>query len=153
MSNAVAKQSYYKQRKLIDPTYGVTRYKDPAYRDKYYVANRESIRAKARARHEKVRGTPEYSELIRRKALRINYGLTEDQYTMMLQEQSSSCAICKAPYVEQKMKRLHVDHNHVSGKVRGLLCSSCNLGLGKFSDSAEMLRAAAEYLDCAGGVK
>jgi hypothetical protein len=71
------------------------------------------------------------------------YGLSEDQYLVMLELQGGGCAICgKTP----EGRRLSVDHDHESGKVRGLLCDICNRGLGLFKDNTDTLRRAISYL-------
>ena len=76
--------------------------------------------------------------------LRRKYGLTLDGYNAIYTEQGGVCAICgKPPIPEQK---LHVDHNHATKVVRGLLCHACNKGLGLFKDNAEILEAASMYL-------
>lgn len=61
----------------------------------------------------------------------------------MLEAQGGCCAICKAP----KGNKLCVDHDHRTGKVRGLLCSNCNAGLGMFKDSEDLLQSAKGYLN------
>jgi len=69
-----------------------------------------------------------------------------DQYEALLLEQDYRCAICGTS--EDKLtKRMAIDHNHETGTVRGLLCSTCNTGLGQFKDSAAVLRAAIAYLE------
>jgi hypothetical protein len=73
------------------------------------------------------------------------YGLTPDQHDEMLANQAWCCAICGIK-AEASYKGLHIDHNHETGKVRGLLCMHCNQGLGKFGDSPERLELAAKYL-------
>lgn len=77
---------------------------------------------------------------IQDKDLRKRYGITLEQYEAMFEAQRGRCAIC------QRDKKLHVDHCHATGKVRGLLCSQCNKGLGHFEDSLARLRAAEVYL-------
>jgi len=72
--------------------------------------------------------------------LRHRYGITLEQYHDMLHKQGGACAICGADEL------LHVDHNHTSKDVRGLLCRSCNLGLGNFRDNPAFLSAAIHYL-------
>jgi hypothetical protein len=62
------------------------------------------------------------------------------------EEQQGCCAICGTPEAQSPKKRLHVDHNHETHAVRGLLCSRCNTGLGQFKDDPNRLRAAIEYL-------
>lgn len=80
----------------------------------------------------------------REKTLR-SYGITIQQYEEMEAAQEGKCAICKEPRSEKR--RLHTDHCHATQKVRGLLCTRCNLGLGQFNDKPELLRAAATYLE------
>lgn len=79
------------------------------------------------------------------------YGLTVEDYDRMLVEQKSLCAICGQPEIQMnhhsgKILDLAVDHCHVTGKVRGLLCSRCNKMLGLTADSLEILTKAQEYL-------
>lgn len=71
------------------------------------------------------------------------YGITEAEYQELLIAQSKRCAICRK---KPKEKRLHVDHNHETGKVRGLLCFNCNGGLGQFKDDPKLIRRAYKYL-------
>lgn len=82
--------------------------------------------------------------------LRRRYGITYDQLVQLHTEQGGVCAICgDALTVEPGEQRYaaHVDHDHATGKVRGLLCNFCNRGLGYFLDDAARLRAAAVYID------
>lgn len=71
------------------------------------------------------------------------FGLTPEQYDAMLAEQGGVCAICQRPDAD---RRLAVDHDHATGRVRGLLCKSCNKALGAFRDSTDLLLRAVEYL-------
>lgn len=64
-----------------------------------------------------------------------------EMWNLLLKEQNGACGICK-----KEKKSLHVDHNHTTGKVRGLLCYNCNNGLGRFKDSIEFLYNAVKYL-------
>lgn len=77
------------------------------------------------------------------------YGITHDQYQAMLEDQSNACAICGSTEwpAAQHAGSPHVDHDHATGRVRGLLCGHCNNGLGMFRDDPERLRAAADYLE------
>jgi hypothetical protein len=81
----------------------------------------------------------------REEHLKRRYGITVAQYDEMLANQNNVCWICKRP---PKKKRLSVDHNHKTGKVRGLLCYSCNYRLlpGAHEDPDVLLRAA-DYLN------
>lgn len=79
--------------------------------------------------------------------LKKNYGMTIDDFSSMLASQGGGCAICgsKSGVFEPKT-RMVVDHCHVTGKVRGILCDLCNTALGKFQDSAELLTSAIRYI-------
>lgn len=75
----------------------------------------------------------------------LNYGLTLEEYDAMVVAQEGRCAICRGEMpLEQP---LHIDHDHVTEAVRGLLCPLCNTGLGSFGDSPQRLRDAADYLE------
>ena len=69
------------------------------------------------------------------------YNLAEIEYTAMVERQNNLCAICGV-----YMKSTNIDHDHKTGRVRGLLCSKCNVDIGFFSDSPELLAMAAAYL-------
>lgn len=73
------------------------------------------------------------------------YGLTPESYAAIHEGQSGTCAICKSACPTGR--RLSVDHCHSSGRVRGLLCSNCNIGIGNLRDSVEILRSAIAYLE------
>lgn len=79
-------------------------------------------------------------ERMRWASIKRRYGLTREQYESL----SNCCGICGS---DGNGKNLHVDHNHKTRKVRGKLCSSCNVGLGHFRNDAALLRKAAEYVD------
>lgn len=106
-------------------------------------------------RNNYLRKTPaerkEMSLLRRLKAL----GLTRQEYSDLLEGQAGACAICGVATslkYKGRPRRLNVDHCHQTKKVRGLLCSHCNVGLGHFRDSLPLLQAAMEYLRKHGSV-
>lgn len=75
------------------------------------------------------------------------FGITEAEYRERLAQQGGRCAICGSDDPRSKRTRLFcVDHDHSTGKVRGLLCVSCNAMLGAINDSVERLQAGIEYL-------
>ena len=80
----------------------------------------------------------------RRAGLKKRYGLTLDEFNAMASAQDDMCAICHKP--ELMKGYLSVDHDHTTGKIRGLLCRSCNLWLGKINDSVLTLESAIRYL-------
>lgn len=75
------------------------------------------------------------------------YGLTAAGFRKLLAEQGGGCAICGATAANANGGRLVVDHDHETGKVRGLLCGGCNTGIGLLGDDAQRVLAAAWYLD------
>jgi post-segregation antitoxin (ccd killing protein) len=80
----------------------------------------------------------------RRSYLKRRFGLTIADYDEMLARQGGGCAICRTSPPERGS--LHVDHDHSTGDVRGLLCVACNNALGAFRDSPDVLATAAEYV-------
>jgi hypothetical protein len=81
----------------------------------------------------------------RRRALKRKYGITSADYEALLSAQGGVCAICGLP--PKQNKRLHVDHDHSTAQVRGLLCHNCNLILGLAHDSEAVLLRATLYLE------
>lgn len=78
--------------------------------------------------------------------LRKLYDISVEEYEAILDYQDGVCAICRRPPSAFK-RRFHVDHNHETKAVRGILCHGCNVGLGSFQDNPLMLRSALEYLE------
>lgn len=113
-------------------------WKDPEaareYRRKWREANPEKSRASQR-NHRK--NNPDSAK---NSWLKFQYGISLEDFTRKSQEQGGKCAICDCE------RKLCVDHNHLTGKVRALICDSCNVGLGRFKDSASIVQSAADYL-------
>lgn len=79
--------------------------------------------------------------------LRNRYGITEHEYNNLLATQDGVCAICKREEKDKRLKYLSVAHCHKTGRVRGLLCNSCNVGLSRFEDNILYLKNAINFLD------
>ncbi len=77
--------------------------------------------------------------------IKHKYGLTEGAYNEMFEKQDGKCAICEST-PDSALGKFSIDHCHSTGKIRGLLCSHCNKGLGYFRDSVANLQQAAKYL-------
>ena len=107
-----------------------------AYHRAYYHKNKAVLLAR--------RNTPEQKQRLRDYLRERTFGVTPEQYRAWVNEQEGKCAICRqAPGI----RGLAVDHDHNTGKIRGLLCGNCNVLLGHAKDNPATLRAAAEYLE------
>jgi uncharacterized Zn finger protein (UPF0148 family) len=79
--------------------------------------------------------------------IKYHYGITIEEREHLLALQGGHCAICPRKDCDIKGRRLHVDHCHKTNRVRGLLCTRCNLAIGQMEDDPERLRRAADYLE------
>ena len=83
--------------------------------------------------------------------LRQRHGMTGSEFDALLTRQGGCCAICGAPQSKHSgaraPKRLEVDHNHATGRIRGLLCRRCNTALGLLEDNVGRLKTAISYLE------
>lgn len=108
---------------------------DPANKERKNAARRVDV-------------NPARRDVNRKWALR-KYGLTVEQYDAMFTAQNGQCAICYSeadPNGKRAASRLHVDHDHISGRVRALLCNNCNRAIGYLKDDPDLMAAAAEYV-------
>jgi hypothetical protein len=106
----------------------------------YREANKEDLKV---ARKERQQRDPEKLKAQQRKNdLKKKYNISPEDYDKMFEDQQGHCAIC----LTTSIKALHVDHNHETGKIRALLCSHCNVGLGHFKESLNLLERAKDYL-------
>ena len=103
---------------------------------KWYANNRERMIARNRARYLEKRHW----------VLARKYGLTLEEYEHLFKRQKGLCAICGTDKPGGRFTILHVDHCHTTGKVRGLLCNSCNRMVGQGRDDPRIFIAAARYL-------
>jgi len=102
-----------------------------AYSVLWYKKNKKRILKKRRDRH-----------------LTVNYGITSETYESLVKKQKGLCVICQTSgqLLKGQHYTLHIDHNHKSGNVRGLLCNKCNGGIGLLGDSIQILKRAVKYL-------
>ena len=111
------------------------------------VPSGRGVKARCRTCHNKWRRANRNPEVCRNQQYRTRYGITIDQYDDMYENQQGRCAICGTDEPGSRFNHFHVDHDHVTGQVRALLCEACNTGLGKFKDDPNLLRLAAKYLE------
>ena len=129
------------------------------YMRNYRMVNKEAIKAQKRlwvannyTKHKKQHNkrNRKYKDAnkdkIRECELKRKYNITALEYDRLLIKQNGVCAICYNPDLITH-NRLAVDHNHLTGKVRGLLCFRCNTTLGQMQDNPTLLRNAAAYLE------
>ncbi|HVM10694.1 MAG TPA: endonuclease VII domain-containing protein [Acidimicrobiales bacterium] len=121
--------------------YQANREREIARVKRWQQANPERVRAAQR----RVKSDPGYKRRERDAYLRRKYGISIDEYEATLAAQGGVCAICKRGPTQNIS--LHVDHDHASGRARGLLCFRCNNALGDFADDYERLEAASAYLE------
>lgn len=101
----------------------------------------------AAQRARKIRDPERYRRVEMKAFLLLNYGLTVEAYEEMLARQGGVCAICGEHRTLKRQNRLHVDHDHVTRRVRGLLCSRCNSAVGMLADNPDRARCLAVYLE------
>jgi len=120
-----------------------------AYQREYSKRNREKLATTRKEKHKaiteekraEIRARKRMNDLMRR------YGLTVEDYDRMLDEQGGTCALCSRLPEKERYGRLSVDHCHDTGKVRGLLCNSCNYAIGILGDTADHVGRAVTYLE------
>lgn len=117
------KKEYYKRKKSL--VIGSAK--------KYYLKRRDDPRFRAKL---KIAATKSH--------LKIKFGLTLDAYRALFETQNGLCLICAKLQIGDK--KLSVDHDHKTGKIRGLLCTNCNFLLGLAKDDLNILEAAINYL-------
>lgn len=142
--------SHNKGKRLVDPE--VSREKRKSYRRRWATANKDRILELDRSWKKKNRGRVSllarlrYQKNPQRELDRIRfkkYGITGEEYRLIIEKQGVKCPICNRDIT----KNPSVDHDHVTGKIRGLICNNCNLSIGNAEDSPDRLRAMADYLE------
>jgi hypothetical protein len=97
------------------------------YHKKYHAANRDKINARTQEHHYQRR-----------------YGITKNDAMALIEKACSKCQICGSPFSD--ISKPHIDHDHKTGRLRGVLCRNCNSGLGLFGDNPKLLKIAIGYL-------
>jgi hypothetical protein len=127
------------QKKVYAKAYHVAHRGEKAAYDKGYRA----AHRKKRAAYNKAYNA-DHKEENRARRLRRQYGISQTAFDALLNSQGGVCAACGKP--DWNGKGPHVDHDHATGKVRGILCSNCNTILGHAKDNIAILELAIEYL-------
>lgn len=138
------------------------REKIAAYHRQYRIRNLEKVLAqhrkwylnnkdKQKAASKRYRESHKHERNLKRRGsdrekfgyIRRKYGLSKAEFLVLYESQSGRCAVCEK---ELSYKRLHIDHDHGTGAVRGCLCSNCNVGIGLLGDTEESVQRAVMYL-------
>ena len=120
--------------------YKAKKQRDVANRKYLHSRCKECDHARVRVYHKDNKAKVTKRQLISHR--RRLYGLNEEEYNNMILSQNNLCAICNKP----SDKTLHIDHDHATGRVRGLLCHTCNTGIGMLQEDVVVLNRAIEYL-------
>lgn len=136
---------YHKDKRNSDGLYGWCKTCACEKSMLYRQNNIEKVRENQRAARNK------NPDAYKNKSLKYTFGITLDEYNELLEKQNYVCAVCNKPEKEihpqsKKIRNLNVDHCHETGKIRGLLCNSCNRGIGLLRDDPNLLFAAIQYL-------
>lgn len=127
---------------------------DKDYARNYYLKNKSKIlkrvaqyskanRAKCNAAVKRWKN--KNKQKVKDTDLKINFGISLKEYEDLLVKQQGCCAICKV-HKDKLPRALSVDHCHLSGKIRGLLCVKCNTAIGMLNDDKSLVKSALEYL-------
>jgi hypothetical protein len=120
---------------------------------KWYEANAVRLKKTRKAYYEKQKAADrfwwrKYYKYDPNKNLQKKYGLSLVERQALIKASKYMCPICKIPYCEtDSLKLWPIDHDHETGKIRNVLCVSCNSGLGMFKDSIDNLKNAIKYLN------
>jgi len=111
-----------------------------------HIRNSKHLKQGIKSQDCKFYKPPNWSGLERHdNIMRKQYGISVDEFNELLRLQNNCCAICNK-HISAVRRRMNIDHDHNTGKVRGILCTGCNTGLGHLGDNIEGLEKAIEYL-------
>lgn len=133
-------------RKLTSPACGVSECCNPDHRSVTVQMTSDYDRVRAERRKRQRDKDPSLRRRWKSAQLKYQYGISVDDFDDMYRSQGGTCKICKTPFESKGSRRACVDHCHKGGQIRGLLCVLCNAGIGHFSESVELIEAAAEYV-------
>lgn len=145
VSNETVSNHILSRREISRRYYANNKTKVANWHKKWAANNRTAINSRQRKWR---RDNDEHCYFMASRA-RMKVDITYDQYKQMLADQEGKCKICRRLPEEDRYSRgrLCMDHLHGSSIVRGLICSSCNVGIGHFDDNIDRLKAAITYLE------
>ncbi len=112
------------------------------YKQKYFQKNKKKI-------YQRRKSKPIDFERKQHYYIKSRYGISKVQYDKMLIDRNYTCDICGyvQPENATKIEKLYIDHCHVTNKIRGLICFSCNNAIGHFKDKIDVMKRAIKYLE------
>lgn len=138
------KEGFYRNKNMADGR--DTRCKscrNKAYKNWY---NTDKAQEKIKTYSKEYYKRPGVKEKTRAHGINRRFGISSDVYLKMLSLQKNKCAICNKEESCPKHKYLSIDHDHKTGKIRGLLCNKCNKAIGLLDDNPKILHSAINYL-------
>lgn len=132
---------YYKKYNTYCSSEKIEKIQETEWRETISEKIHKGWEAIKHKKQQNTRNKDKYKE----KRLKYFYGISLQEYNKIFENQNGCCAICGEPQKQQKA--LAVDHNHITGKIRGLLCPNCNRGIGYLKDNSHILQKAIQYLD------
>ena len=137
-----------KQRERMKRWRAANRDRIKSYQKAWRVENAVAVAEYQKEYHKEYRTRDEVKSDNMRRNLWKNYKMTPTEFNELWEAQSGKCAICSVDMAPRGRtpNSVAVDHNHENGSVRGLLCRTCNVGIGYLKDDPDLLIAAAEYL-------
>jgi DNA mismatch repair ATPase MutL len=106
----------------------------------YYENNKEKIKEYSKKNYK------DNKDKFRERNLKKSYGIDSNQFEQMLTTQNNKCIICDKAFGKEKINKPHIDHDHETNKVRSLLCTKCNLGIGLFDEDISRIEKVITYL-------
>ena len=136
------------ERRRLQINSGMRRWtkRNPQYQKEWKNNNPERTESYWKTHYENNKDTQEYKLQRRRAQIRRLYKLELEDVFEMMEQQAESCAICGTEITFGGRLGAHIDHDHITGKVRGILCRNCNLALGHVGESIEKLEIMINYL-------
>ena len=122
--------------------------KNAEYQKEYYKEYRKKNAEKLNANNKKWRETNKEQDVLTmfKARLKRKYNLSIEEYDALLEAQNNSCKVCGTHAKNNLKGKLYVDHCHITGKVRGMLCMKCNSALGLLNDDKELIKKLLDYL-------
>lgn len=131
-------------------------FKDPQAKlrnaERYRNAHKDRVSAAVQKWRENFKKDAEgYALYIKERNLQSRYGINVDTMLEMIDTQEGLCGLCKKPFGETRAKSPAVDHDHSTGRIRGILHQACNMAIGHLGDSEEGIQNALNYFSAQSG--